>query len=146
MSIEDYKCHLDAQALQSHGKLSPSRELLEQLIDMVFRLEREVYLGVGADHRAGDISGYRHGYNPDGATNASCSFNLLPSQISGSVKLPLSASTINIGQRSSEALLNVAAECYIEGVSAREVSKIFGLFGVEAITSTQVSNISKKLD
>ena len=78
MSIEDYKRHLDAQALQSHGKLSPSRELLEQLIDMVFRLDREVYLGVGADHRAGDISCYRHGYNPDGATNASGSLSTLP--------------------------------------------------------------------
>ena len=37
MSIEDYKRHLDAQALQSHGKLSPSRELMEQLFDMVVR-------------------------------------------------------------------------------------------------------------
>ena len=101
MSIEDYNRHLDAQALQSHGKLSPSRELLEQLIDLVFRLDREVYLGVAADHRAGDISGYRRGYNPDGATNASGSLNLLPSQVSSSVKLPLYASTINPGQRSS---------------------------------------------
>ena len=42
--------------------------------------------------------------------------------------------------------MKVAAECYIEGVSAREVSKIFSLFGVETITSTQVSNMSKKLD
>ena len=35
MSIEDYKRHLDARALQSPGKLSPSRNLLEQLIDIV---------------------------------------------------------------------------------------------------------------
>ena len=146
MSIEDYKRHLDAQALQSHGKLSPSRELLEQLIDMVFRLDREAYLGGGTDHRAGDISGYRLGYNPDDATNASCSLNLQPSQISSSVNTPLYASTFNRRQRSSEALQNVAAECYIEGVSAPEVSKIFSLFGVEKITSTQKSNTSKKLD
>ena len=111
MSIEDYKRHLDAQALQSHGKLSPVRELLEQLIDMVFRLDREAYLGVGADHRAGDISGYRNGYNPDGATNASYSLNLFPSQIFSSVNTPFYPSTINRGQRSCEVLLNVAAEC-----------------------------------
>ena len=146
MSIEDYKRPLDAQALQFHGKLFPSRELLEQLIDIVFRLDREVYLGVGADHRAGGVSGYRHGYNPDGTTNASGSLNLLPSQRSSSVNTPLYASTINRGQRSSEALLNVAAESNIEGVSPSEVSKIFSLFGVETITSTQVSNTSKKLD
>ena len=35
MSIEDYKRQLDAQTLQFHGKLSPFRELLEQLFDMV---------------------------------------------------------------------------------------------------------------
>ena len=38
--------------------------------------------------------------------------------------------------------MNVAAVCYIEGVSAREFSKIFSLFGVETITSTPVSNTS----
>ena len=37
-------------------------------------------------------------------------------------------------------------ECYIEGVYAREVSKISSLFGVETITSTQVSNTCRKLD
>ena len=54
MCIEDYKRHIDAQALQSHGKLSPSKELLEKLFVIVVRLDREVYLGVGADHGAGD--------------------------------------------------------------------------------------------
>ena len=42
--------------------------------------------------------------------------------------------------------MNVAAECYIEGVSTREVRKIFYLFGIEKISSTQVPNTSKKLD
>ena len=109
-------------------------------------MDREAYLGAGADNRAGDISGYRNGYNPDGATNASGSLNWLPSHISSSVNTPLYASTINRDQRNSEALLNVAAECYIEGVSAREISKIFSVFGVEMIPSTQVPNTSKKLD
>ena len=51
MSIEDSKRLLDALALQSHGKLSPFREMLEQLIDMLVRLDREAYLGVDFDHR-----------------------------------------------------------------------------------------------
>lgn len=135
MNIEDYKRQLDAKELRSHGKLSPFRELLEQFIDMVFQLDREAYLVVGVDYRAGDTSGYRICYNPDGANNESCSLNLLPSQISSFVNTPLYSSTINRSQRSSEALQNVAVECYIEGVSAPEISKIFGLFGVETITS-----------
>ena len=95
---------------------------MEQLIDMVFRLDREAFLGVGADHRAGEISGYRNGYNSHSATNASVSLNLLPSQISSSGNTPLHSSTINRGQRIREVCMNVAAGCYIEGVSAREVS------------------------
>ena len=54
--------------------------------------------------------------------------------------------TIKRGQQSSEALLNVAAECYIEGVYSRENSKRFEPFGIKSISSTQVSSISKKLD
>ena len=59
---------------------------------------------------------------------------------------PLYRSTINRDQRSIKALLNVASECFIEGVSAGEVCKIFNLFRVETITSTQASKTSKKLD
>ena len=51
MSIEDSKRHLDAKASQSHGKLSPFRELLDQLIDMFVRLDREAHLGVDSDLR-----------------------------------------------------------------------------------------------
>lgn len=41
MSKKVYKRRLDTQALQSHGNLSPSRELLEHSIDAQVRLDRE---------------------------------------------------------------------------------------------------------
>ena len=37
-------------------------------------------------------------------------------------------------------------KCYIEGVSTRENYKIFDQFGIESMSSTQVSNTNKKLD
>ena len=80
---------------------------------MLVRHDHEAYPGVGYDHRVGDLSGYRNGYKPDGINNPSTSLNLLPSQISYSVNTPLYPSPMNRGQRSSEALLNVATECYI---------------------------------
>ena len=146
MSIEDFKRQLDVNELQSYGKHSPFREMLEQLIDTLVRLDREAYVGVGYDHRVSDVSGYRNGYNPTSVTHASGSLNSMASQVSSSTDTPLYPNIINRGQRSSEALLNVATECYIEGVSTREVRKIFNLFGIETISSTQVSNTSKKLD
>ena len=146
MSIEDFKRQLDANELQSYGKHSPFREMLEQLIETLVRLDREAYVGVGYDHRVSDVSGYRNGSNPTSVTHASGSLNSMASQVSRSADTPLYPNIINRGQRSSEALLNVATECYIEGVSTREVRKIFNLFGIETISSTQVSNTSKKLD
>lgn len=94
---------------------------------MVFRLESEAYLGVSADHRAGDISGYRNGCNPECTTKASGSLSLLPSQISISMGTPLYPSVMIRSQRSSEALLIVTVECYIDGVSNREGSKLINL-------------------
>ena len=56
---------------------------------------------------------------------------------------PLYPSTIDRSQRSSETLLIVTAERKIQGISVRNVSKIFNLFGVETKTSTQVSSTCK---
>ena len=39
MSIEDFKRQLGAKELQSYGKHSLCRELLEQLTDMLVRLD-----------------------------------------------------------------------------------------------------------
>ena len=105
-----------------------SGKMLVQLIGTLVRLDREANLGVGYDHRVSDVSGYRKGYNPTSVTHSSNSLNSMASQVSRSADTPLYPNIINRGQRSSEALLNVAAECYIEGVSTREVRKIFGAF------------------
>ena len=55
-------------------------------------------------------------------------------QISRSVDPSLYRITINSGIRSSKVLLNVAEECYTAGVSSREVSKTFNLFGTGAMS------------
>ena len=139
MIIEDYIRHLDADALRSHGKLSPSRELLEQLIDMVFRLEREAVLGMNYDHQAGQNGSYTNSFKSEGISKTSGTLNRLVSDVPNPVDTPLYPSTFKRGQRSSEALLNAAAECYLEGVSTRDSGKIFDQFEIVSMSSTQVS-------
>ena len=56
--------------IRSQGKVSKVRELLEQLYDMVVRLNREARLGVSCGHRAGENGVYGNGYKPDGVPNA----------------------------------------------------------------------------
>ncbi len=113
---------------------------------MVVRLNREASLEGSYVHRASKIGGYRNGYKSEGLPNASGSLNFLVSKMSGSVDTPLYLDTMNRGHRSSEALLNVAAECYIKGVNSCEISKIFKPFDIESMSSTPVSNINQKLD
>ena len=146
MSIEDYNRQRDVKEVPSQGKLSPIRELLEQLFDMVVRLDHEGRFSAGYAPRVGEGGGYGNGYIPDGVANASGSLNSLSSKISDTVDIPLYRNAVNRGQRSREALLNVAAECYIEGVYTHDISKIFKPFGIESMSSTEVSNTSKKLD
>ncbi len=61
MSLEDYKRQRAAMEVPSLGNLSPFKELLEQLFDMVGRLNRDTSLGGSYGHRAGEIGGYRNG-------------------------------------------------------------------------------------
>ena len=53
---------------------------------------------------------------------------------------------MNRCQRSSEALLNVAEESYIESVSTLEVSKISKLFGINKDIVNSIIEYGKKLD
>ena len=54
--------------------------------------------------------------------------------------------SLAFGQRSSRALMMAAAEMYISGVSTRQVEKVMQEFGIESLSSTQVSRATKLLD
>ena len=98
--------------MRSQGKVSPVRELLEQLIDMVVCLDREARLGVSYGHRAGETGVYGNGYKPDGVPNASGSWKLLVAKISYSVDTPLFPNAMNSGQLGTEATPNFAMKCH----------------------------------
>ena len=66
MSAEDYNRQRDVIEMQSHGKISPIRQLLEQLFDMVVRLDREASFGVSYAHQVGEIGGYMNCSISDG--------------------------------------------------------------------------------
>ena len=85
---------------------------MEHLFDVVVRLEPEACLGVTCGHWVNEIDGYRNGYKPNIVSIPLGSLHFRASKISVSVETPLYANTLELGQWSSEALKNVAAECY----------------------------------
>lgn len=95
MSIEDYKWQRKVMEMQSQGKLSPFRELLEQWIDLVVYRDRKSNLGASYGQRSCEIGDYRNDYKPDNTTDASGSLNLMASKISDSVDTPLYTNTMN---------------------------------------------------
>jgi transposase-like protein len=49
-------------------------------------------------------------------------------------------------QRSETALMSVIQECWINGISTRKMMRVFKSFGIEDISASQVSQVSKELD
>lgn len=59
---------------------------------------------------------------------------------------PFYPQSLKRGSRSSRALQAAVANMYILGVSTRDVEKVMGHFGLESLSSTQVSRAMKELD
>jgi putative transposase len=49
-------------------------------------------------------------------------------------------------QRSESALMSVIQECWINGISTRKMERVFKSFGIEDISASQVSQVTKELD
>ena len=130
MNLEDYKRLHEALEIPSQGTGSPYRELLEKMFEVIIRLEREAVLGMKHDHRADRNGSYTNSFKSEGISKTFCTLNRLVSDEPNPVDTPIYPNTFKRGQRSSEALLNAAAECYLEGVSTRDISKIFWQIGV----------------
>lgn len=131
--------------IPSQGTGSPYRERLEKMFEVVIRLEPEASPEMNYDHRAGENGGLTNSYKSEGVSQMFGTLTRLDSDVPNPTNSSLSTKTIKRGQRSSEAILNAVVECYIEGVSARDKGKILEQFGIESMSSTQLSNIYEKL-
>jgi len=49
-------------------------------------------------------------------------------------------------QRTETALMSVIQECWINGISTRKMMRVFQSFGIEDISASEVSQVSKELD
>ena len=59
---------------------------------------------------------------------------------------PFYPQALDRGQRSSRAVMLAVAEMYIKGVSTRQAEDVMREFGIESLSSTQVSRATKLLD
>ena len=118
-------------------------QIIEQLMNVAMKAEREQYLKAGSYERNEEREGYANGYKPKTLQTRMGKLNLAIPQVREGGFYP---EALEKGLRSERALLAICAEMYVNGVSTRKVSRIVEkTFGCE-ISASQVSRATAELD
>lgn len=117
-----------------------------RMFELAMRLERERYLGAGHYERSDDRRGYANGYKPKRLDTPAGTLMVQVPKTAGHDGEPFYPQSLERGQRCVRAVMLAVAEMYIKGVSTREVEAVLRQFGIEGLSSTQVSRAAKQLD
>ncbi|WP_417274038.1 IS256 family transposase [Celeribacter halophilus] len=139
-TIEAILEHLIANGATDLGRV------FGQLFELAMQLEREQYLKAGRYERTPDRQGYANGYKPKRIDTPAGTVTVQVPKTAGHAEEPFYPQSLERGQRSSRAVMLAVAEMYIKGVSTRQAEDVMREFGIESLSSTQVSRATKLLD
>jgi putative transposase len=120
-------------------------QVFTALFNLAMRLERERFLGAGLYERSPERRGYANGYKPKRLDTAAGTVTVEVPKTAGTAA-PFYPQSLERGRRSSRAVLLAIAEMYVQGVSTRDAAKVMAEFGLESLSSTQVSRAAALLD
>ena len=120
-------------------------EVMTTLMNVAMRFEREQFLGAGHYQRGPARRGYANGSKPKTLDTLAGTLHLDIPKTAGAPE-PFYPSSLERGRRSCRAVMLAAAEMYVKGVSTRDVEKVLAEFGIEGLSSTQVSRAASLLD
>ena len=120
-------------------------QVMTTLMNVAMRLEREQFLGAGHYERGADRRGFANGYKPKKVDTLAGTLSLDVPKTAGTIG-SFYPQSLERGRRSCRAVMLAAAEMYVQGVSTRDVEKVLAEFGIEGLSSTQVSRATALLD
>ena len=120
-------------------------QAMTTLMNLAMRMEREQYLGAGHYERSPGRRGYANGTKPKKIDTPVGTLTLDVPKTADTSK-PFFPQSLERGRRSCRAVMLCAAEMYVKGVSTRAVEKVLAEFGIEGLSSTQVSRAAAMLD
>jgi len=120
-------------------------QVMTTLMNLAMRLERERFLGAGHYQRGPERRGYANGTKPKTVDTLAGTLALDVPKTAGAPE-PFYPQSLERGRRSCRAVMLAAAEMYVKGVSTRAVESVLAEFGIEGLSSTQVSRAAKLLD
>ena len=115
------------------------------LMNLAMRMEREQFLGAGHYERSSGRRGYANGAKLKKIDTPAGTLTLEVPKTAGTQK-PFFPQSLERGRRACRAVMLCAAEMYVKGVSTRAVEKVLAEFGIEGLSSTQVSRAAALLD
>jgi transposase-like protein len=114
--------------------------------ELAMQIERERFLRAGPYERTAERLGYANGYKPKRIDTPAGTVTVEVPKTAGHDGAPFYPQSLERGRRSVRAVMLAVAEMYIKGVSTREVEAVMREFGIESLSSTQVSRAAKLLD
>jgi putative transposase len=115
------------------------------LFDLAMRIERERFLGAEHYERTPLRHGYANGTKPKRLDTPAGTVTVHVPKTAGHDE-PFYPQSLERGRRSTRAVMLAVAEMYVKGVSTRDAEAVMKEFGIESLSSSQVSRAAKLLD
>lgn len=114
--------------------------------ELAMQIERERFLGAGLYERSAGRQGYANGYKPKRIDTPAGTVTVQVPKTADHDGQPFYPQSLERGRRSVRAVMLAVAEMYVKGVSTRDAEAVMREFGIESLSSTQVSRAAKLLD
>src|SRR3712207_4543689 len=121
-------------------------EVFAGLFNLALRLERERFLGAGLYERTADRRGQANGYKAKRIDTPAGNAPVEGPKARGHDGDPFYPQALERGRRSCRAVMLALAEMYVKGVSTRDAARVMAEFGLDGLSSTQVSRAAALLD
>jgi putative transposase len=121
----------------------PIHEMLNWLLSEFMRAESEAKVGSEKNKHSTDRKTYFSGYRTRRYDTRLGTFYILVPKLRKGGYIPF---FLQEKKRSETALISLVQEAYVNGVSTRKVERLARSLGIEGLSATQVSEISKGLD
>ncbi|MFQ5344127.1 MAG: IS256 family transposase [Anaerolineae bacterium] len=115
------------------------------LFNLAMRIERERFLGAGHYQRTPERRGYANGTKAKKIDTPAGTVTLTVPKTADHEE-PFYPQALERGRRSCRAVMLAVAEMYVKGVSTRDAEAVMKEFGLESLSSSQVSRAAKLLD
>ena len=129
--------------LQCVGQADPMLSMLEWLCAHLMEAEISEQVGAEKSERADSRSGYRCGYRPRRLDTRMGTMYLMVPKVRQGGYIPF---FVTERRRSEAALIQVVQEAFVQGVSTRKMEKLAQSLGIENLSRSQVSEMTKGLN